>query len=205
MKHAKKMILVDYDESQISKKEHWPDKELNIKPKPLILLNQTIENILDSEESVENKLRKYFYALRRLIFYKNNLDQFDRVPHFTDSVASETNKNITNLKMEPKIEKMETAGLSDDYEGTTFFETPVSEHKEDSLDREQEASYNNRDETVLVSNTNTPETFTLVKNKKSKKADYYRSPIELRSKNNQKKQSTPKSTSKNKNKWLSFD
>lgn len=67
MKNAKKMILVEADRlPQINN----PKSDLNVKSKPLFYIDEEITKILNSEENINDKLRKYFYALNRFLFFK---------------------------------------------------------------------------------------------------------------------------------------
>ena len=69
MKTTRKMILVDFNTSS---NHHIPKKEIDTQPKPLYILDDEIGKILDSEENINDKLRKYFYALNRFLFFKSN-------------------------------------------------------------------------------------------------------------------------------------
>jgi hypothetical protein len=63
------MILVDAETVNISKSHQ--EEELNTKPKPLLFIDKSIEDILNSSENINDKLRKYFHALNRFLFFKD--------------------------------------------------------------------------------------------------------------------------------------
>jgi hypothetical protein len=69
MPNFKKMILVDAETVNISKSHQ--EEELNTKPKPLLFIDKSIEDILNSSENINDKLRKYFHALNRFLFFKD--------------------------------------------------------------------------------------------------------------------------------------
>jgi hypothetical protein len=99
MKYAKKMLLVDYNANSSPPKKSMDmvTGDLNTKPQPLVFLDREINSILASNESVDTKLKKYFYALRRLLHHKNeNLNQLEY------SHPPITNQDRHNIEEEEK-------------------------------------------------------------------------------------------------------
>jgi hypothetical protein len=80
MKKFKKMTLVELNDFKGENKiSVGPEHEINVKAKPLYFIENEIDTILSTNENVNEKLRKYFYALNRFLFFKNNSEQHPNV------------------------------------------------------------------------------------------------------------------------------
>lgn len=72
MKNAKKILLVDVENI---KHGNEFKNELDVKAKPLLFMKNEIDEILSSTDQIDDKLRKYFYALSRFLFFKENSEK----------------------------------------------------------------------------------------------------------------------------------
>ena len=106
MKNVRKMVLIDYDENQKSK----ISDDIFVKPQPLFLLDREMSAILNSNDEIDTKLKKYNYVLRKFLFHKRNLENTGSSTHNDegkDSKMKYNNEENTNLnKKEEEIEKI---------------------------------------------------------------------------------------------------
>jgi type IV secretory pathway VirB10-like protein len=96
--------LNDHDEKNIN--PAYVDREKDVKAKPLFFIDNEIDSILASNENVNEKLKKYFYALNRFLFFKNQseilspgssrISNEDKTKVIADSVAVLDEKPMSN-------------------------------------------------------------------------------------------------------------
>ena len=109
MKNAKKMILVEAD--RLSQTNNF-NSDLNVKSKPLFHIDEEINKILNSDENINDKLRKYFYALNRFLFFKQQENKYFSKEREIDSPSSfDTTELVQEAEYENKSKDKEVFNI----------------------------------------------------------------------------------------------